>query len=170
MNDKTIWQASSLFALLVGGLAAAESRSVDTEVTISASPDKVLQAFLNEDDLRAWWQVSRTLVEPEAGGVWSIAWDDWGADKTQHSWSGVIEALTPNRLVIGHLVMNEPHMQLFGPMQIEIRVRPDDSGTSLTLSHRGYGYGGDWDRMYDLVVQGWDHVLGDMQAWFQEQY
>ena len=40
----------------------------------------------------------------------------------------------------------------------------------LRLSHRGYRYGDHWDSMYDMVVKGWDHVLDDMAAWFQEEY
>jgi len=167
--------SSRVFAFFVFlGLSAAfadtETRSVDTEVIMSTSPEQVLDAFLNDDDLKAWWKVSRTLVEPKTGGVWSVTWDDWGSAKTQHAWIGVIETLTANRLVIGHLVMIEPGMPLLGPMQLEIRVRPAESGTLLSLSHRGYGYGEHWDTMYDAVVNGWDHVLGDMQAWFQEGY
>ena len=46
-------------------LADTETRSVDTEVVIAASPEDVLQAFLSDDDLKAWWKVSRSLVEPK---------------------------------------------------------------------------------------------------------
>ncbi len=172
MNSKTNAFAFPLLLLLgfSATLADTVTRSVDTEVVISASPEKVLQAFLNDDDLKAWWKVSRSLVEPEAGGVWSISWDNWRQEKTQHAWSGVIEEITPNRLVIGRLVMNEAGMPLLGPMQLEITANPTEGGTLLSLSHRGYHYGEHWDTMYDLVVQGWDHVLGDMEAWFQEEY
>ena len=172
MNRKPKLLATSLILLLAfaSAIADTETRSVDTEVVISATPEKVLQAFLNNDDLKAWWQVSRSLVEPEAGGVWSITWDDWGPEQTQHAWSGVIEEITRNRLVIGHLVMIEPDMPLLGPMQLAITVQPAEGGTLLSLSHRGYRYGNHWDTMYDLVVHGWHHVLGDMQAWFQEEY
>ena len=151
-------------------LANTDTRSVDTEIIISASPKEVLQAFLSDDDLKAWWKVSRSLVEPKHGGVWSITWDDWGPEKTQHAWIGVIDEVTPDTLVIGHLVMIEPDMPLLGPMQLEITVNPGDGGSVLAVSHRGYGYGDHWDSIYDAVVQGWDHVLGDMEAWAQEEY
>ncbi len=164
--------AKSLAILLVTSTgitmshANTETRTVETTRVISATPAEVLDAFLDETDLQAWWKVSRSLVERKQGGVWSITWDDWGEDKTQHAWIGVIEELTPDRLLVGHLVMIEPDMPLFGPMQLEIRVQPADGGTSLTVSHRGYRYGEHWDRIYQLVVNGWDHVLGDMQTWF----
>lgn len=162
-----------LIWLLFGFSAACAdsgTRSVDTKATLSARPEEVMQAFLTEDNLRAWWKVSRTFVDPKVGGVWSITWDDWGEDKTHHAWIGVIEELTPTRLVIGHLVMIEPDMPLLAPMQLEINVNATDSGTALSLSHKGYGYGDHWDKMYELVVNGWGHVLGDMETWFQEGY
>ncbi len=163
-----------VFSLLLLGCTAAVAdsgtRSVEATNTIPASPDQVLQAFLVDDDLKAWWKVSRTLVEQKQGGIWSVTWDDWGQDKTQHAWIGVIEELTPDRLVVGHLVMIEPDMPLLGPMQLEITVKPAGSGSALTVSHRGYGYGEHWDSIYDAVVQGWAHVLGDMEAWAREEY
>lgn len=146
------------------------TRSVVTTRIIPARAETVLNAFLDDEDLKAWWKVSRSLVEPKIGGVWSITWDDWGEEKTHHAWNGVIENLTDERIVVGHLVMNEPDMLLFGPMQLEVSVEPADGGTALTVSHRGYQYGGSWDRIYELVVSGWDHVLGDLQVWAGEDY
>ena len=163
----------SSFVLFLGctlALADPESRSVDTTATVSASPERVLQAFLNDDDLEAWWKVSRSLVEKKVGGVWSVTWDGWGPEKTQHTWVGIIETITPQSLVVGHLVMIEPDMPLLGPMQLEIAVKPAAGGSAVTVSHRGYRYGDHWDSIYDSVVQGWDHVLDDMQEWFREEY
>lgn len=172
MNNKLNIFVFSLLLLLGyrATLANSGTRSVETTTTISASPEELLNAFLDDDDLKAWWKVSRSLVERKQGGVWSITWDDWGPEKTQHAWIGVIEELTPDRLVVGHLVMIEPDMPLLGPMQLEITVKPAGSGSALTVSHRGYRYGEHWDAMYDAVVQGWDHVLGDLEAWAREEY
>jgi uncharacterized protein YndB with AHSA1/START domain len=169
-------KAKSLLVLPVSllvfasALAGSENRTVETTRIISASPAEVLDAFIDDGDLKAWWKVSRSLVERKEGGIWSITWDDWGEEKTQHAWIGVIEEITPDRLLVGHLVMIEPDLPLFGPMQLEISVKPADGGTAVTVSHRGYQYGEHWDTIYDLVVNGWDHVLGDMESWVQEEY
>jgi uncharacterized protein YndB with AHSA1/START domain len=135
-----------------------------------ATPADVLQAFVDDEDLKTWWNVSRTLIEPKVGGVWSVSWDDWGEEKTQHSWSGVIGALSDRKLVVTGMVMNEPDMPLFGPMRLQIEVAASDGGSVVTVTHSGYGYGGHWDEIYALVVAGWDHVLGDMQEWIQQKY
>ncbi|TDJ32729.1 MAG: SRPBCC domain-containing protein [Gammaproteobacteria bacterium] len=171
MNNKlNIFIFSLLLLACTAALADSATRSVEATTTISARPEEVLDAFLDDDALKAWWKVSRSLVERKAGGIWSITWDDWGPEKTQHAWIGVIEEITPDRLVVGHLIMIEPDMPLLGPMQLEITVKPDDGGSVLAVSHRGYGYGDHWDSIYEAVVQGWDHVLGDMEAWVQEEY
>ena len=149
--------------------AGAQTRTVETTVHVAASPEQVLRAFIDAGDLEGWWKVSRSLVEPEPGGVWSVTWDDYGEAKTQHSWVGVVEEVGPRRMMIGHLVMIEPDRPLFGPLQLEIVAEPANGGTSLTVYHRGYRSGEQWDWMHDTVVAGWQHVLGDMQQWFLQE-
>lgn len=148
--------------------AYGQTRTVETTRVIAAGPEAVLAAFLDDRELKAWWKVSRTLVGSQAGDLWSITWDDWGAEKTQHAWVGTIEEMSADRLLISDLLMIEPDMPLFGPMQIDINVRAVAGGTALTVRHDGYGYGEHWDRIYAEVVQGWDHVLDDLNAWFLE--
>lgn len=165
---------ASVFLGLAGligvcGARGAEPRTIETTVIIPASPERVLRSFIDADDLRGWWRVSRSLVEARPGGVWSVTWDDYGEEKSQHAWVGVVEEAGPRRLRIGNLVMIEPGRPLFGPLQLEIVVAPANGGTSLTVHHRGYRSGGDWDWIHDTVVKGWQHVLGDMQRWFQRE-
>ncbi|MDX1403312.1 MAG: SRPBCC domain-containing protein [Woeseiaceae bacterium] len=169
---KTFYTLLLVFAVLLPGVTMSnpDSRTVETTRIIPATPQQVLDAFLDDGGLKAWWKVSRSLVERKQGGIWSITWDDWGEDKTQHAWVGEIDELTSDRIVIGRLLMIEPDMPLFGPLQLEIRAEPVDGGTSLTVLHRGYQYGDHWDRIYELVVNGWDHVLGDMQTWATKEY
>ena len=166
---KIVTASIAIVIILVASNVWAQSgeRSVITTRHIPATPDQVLQAFINEDDLAGWWLTTRSLVEPRRGGIWAIAWDDWGTERTHHSWTGVISELSANRLFVSPMLMTEPNMPLLGPMSLEIRVEPaGDGGTSVTVTHSGYGYGDHWDEMYALVVNGWDHVLGDMTAWF----
>ena len=144
----------------------APTRSVEASVQIPARPERVLRAFLDAEDLRGWWKASRSLVEPEPGGLWSVTWDDYGAERSHHVWAGRIEEIGPRHLLVTDLLMVEPERRLFGPLQIEVRAEPSAEGTLLTLQHRGYQYGEDWNWAYETVIRGWDHVLGDMQEWF----
>ena len=38
-------------------------RSVQAEIEIKASPLRIIQAFLDAEDLRRWWGVARSLVQ-----------------------------------------------------------------------------------------------------------
>ena len=50
-------------------------RTVQVELVIGAPPDRVLDAFVDTDALREWWDVDRGLIDAREGGVWSLAWD-----------------------------------------------------------------------------------------------
>ncbi len=153
-----------------GAPAGAQTRTVETTVHVAASPERVLRSFINAEDLEGWWNTSRSLVEAKPGGIWAVSWDDYGEEKTQHAWAGVVEEMEAGRLRIGHLVMFEPDRPVFGPLKLEIVVVPANGGTSLTVLHRGYRSGEDWDWMHDTVVAGWRKVLGDLQRWFQRPH
>lgn len=162
----------SLFAcvVIVCNVVAvhAETRTVETKVLIAASPERVLRAFVDSDDLEGWWKVTRSLVQQRPGGVWSVVWDDYGEAGTQHAWVGVVDAMSSRHLRITHLVMIEPGRPLFGPLQLDIVVDSADGGSLLAVYHRGYRSGEDWDWIHDTVVSGWSHVLGDLQDWLLE--
>jgi uncharacterized protein YndB with AHSA1/START domain len=143
-----------------------DGRDVVTTATIPAPPERVLHAFLDTDDLAGWWKVSRSSVDPRIGGTWAVTWDDYGDEKTNHVWTGVIREIGPRRVLIDNVVMVEPGRPLFAPLQLEIVVRPADAGSHLEVVHRGYGYGTDWDWIHAVVVDGWEHVLGDLRDWF----
>lgn len=146
-----------------------ETRTVKTTVVIDAEPARVIQAFLDDGDLKQWWRVSRSLVEPRAGGVWSVAWDNYGEQQTDHSWVGVIREIDTSRLLVDPLVQNEPDRPLFGPLALEVVAEPEGNGTKLTVLHHGYQYGEQWDWLHDAVVRGWKAVLADMRAWFDSR-
>jgi uncharacterized protein YndB with AHSA1/START domain len=170
MNNKSFFRRllACVAVVCLANTIYADTRTVEKQVLVAASPERVLRSFVDGTDLEGWWKVSRSLVQQHPGGVWSVVWDDYGEAKTQHSWVGVVEEISPRRLRIGHLVMIEPGRPLFGPLELEFVVGPADGGSSLTVYHRGYRSGEQWDWMHDTVVQGWDHVLGDLQQWFRD--
>ena len=141
-------------------------REVRTTAEIAATPERVVDAFLEPDDLSEWWKVSRSFVERKVGGIWAVTWDDYGKDRTNHVWSGVIEDIGPRRIVIRDVVMIEPGRPLFAPMRIEIVAELLGEGCKLEVIHGGYGHGSDQDWLHTTVAAGWRHVLGDLQTWF----
>ena len=142
------------------------TRTVETTIRIDDTPpERLIQAFLQHGDLAAWWHVTRSLVEPVTGGVWSVAWDHYGKQHTDHLWVGVVSELEARRLVIAPLVQNEPDRPIFGPLALEIFAEGVSSGSSLTVRHHGYQRGEHWDWLHDAVVAGWGGALADMKLW-----
>ncbi len=144
-------------------------REVVTTVSIPANPDRIVRAFLDADDMRSWWKVSRSLVIQQPGGTWAVSWDDYGQEKTTHVWAGKIVEIEPHRLLIDDLIHVEPNQPFYAPLQLEIIAEPTEAGCDLTVVHRGYRYGADWDQLHDRVVAGWRHVLADLKSWFVTQ-
>ncbi len=51
-----------------------DRRKVTRSVHIQASPERVLRAFLDVEQMKQWWGATRGLVEERRGGVWALAW------------------------------------------------------------------------------------------------
>ena len=146
--------------------ARPEGREVVTRVDLPVAPEQAVRAFLRSEDLAAWWNVSRSHVDREVGGSWAITWDDYGEEKGNYAWTGVIRALEADRVVIGDLVMIEHGRRLLAPLQLEIAAAPTATGCELQVTHSGYREGADWDWAYEVVIAGWQHALGDLESWF----
>jgi uncharacterized protein YndB with AHSA1/START domain len=145
------------------------TRTVETTQELGVPPERAIQAFLRDEDLRGWWKVSRSLVDPRPGGVWTIVWDAYGDPPTNHMWAGTIRELDETRLLIAPMVQNEPDRPLFGPLQLEIFAEPASDGCRLTVLHHGYQHGEHWDWLHEAVVNGWVAVLADMKDWLESE-
>ncbi|HST01511.1 MAG TPA: SRPBCC domain-containing protein, partial [Usitatibacter sp.] len=50
-----------------------------------------------------------------------------------------------------------------------VRFAPaGDKETRVTMTHTGWGDGGEWDKAYLYFDKAWDHVLGNLQKRFAE--
>lgn len=170
-NAKTVLLLSGLgfLSACASHSRAPSGRSVTTQVNVPATPASVMRAFLDQDALAGWWKVTRSFVDERDGGNWVICWDEYGEDKTDHVWTGVIDSITAQRLVISNMAMVEAGRPIFAPLQLEIRCEPTAMGCQVTVIHRGYGEGEHWDWAHEAVVAGWQHVLQDLQDWFRSR-
>lgn len=143
-------------------------RSVQAEIEIKASPLRIIQAFLDAEDLRRWWNVSRSLVQQKPGGMWVMAWEVTSSGMKNVT-SGIIETMhADGYLRVTHLVYLHPEKHILGPMELEINVQAISSTHSIIrINQSGYLFGGDWDWYYDSVVQGWPYALGLLKAYLE---
>jgi uncharacterized protein YndB with AHSA1/START domain len=135
-------------------------RLVAASIDIKAKPEKILQAFLRQEHLAKWWGVERSLIEPTAGGLYTLAWDI-SEQGIKYVSTGVIAELIPSEyLMIRNFVYLNADKNILGPMELEIDlIINDDKTTKVGVVQSGYRYGGDWDWYYNAVVHSWPQTL-----------
>lgn len=142
-------------------------RRLRASVQIEASAERVLQAFLDPEQLKQWWGATRGLVEPRRGGTWALAWGN-SAQGYQFVLSGVIRFLHPaRRLRIEHLVYFNAERPILGPIRLSVLLREKDGLTRLTVRQEAFGEGPDWEWYYEVVGQGWKDALGNLKRFLE---
>jgi uncharacterized protein YndB with AHSA1/START domain len=145
-----------------------ETRSVEALVHIKAIPSRVTAAFVEDEDLKNWWGVQRSLVEVRRGGVWALAWEI-SSSGIKYISTGIIHDFEPGEyLRIDNLVYLNPEKEILGPMSLEVFCDETKNDCKVRLKQSGYQLGGDWDWYYDSVVQAWPYALDLLKKYLEE--
>lgn len=145
-------------------------RLVASSIDIQTSPANVFEAFLRHRHLQAWWGVTRSLVEPKAGGLFTLAWDI-SDNGIKYICSGVISELVPSEyLMIKNYVYLNPERQILGPMELEIDLSAkSENTTQVGIVQSGYLYGNDWDWYYNAVLEAWPVTLQLLKQYLEKR-
>jgi uncharacterized protein YndB with AHSA1/START domain len=139
------------------------TRKVARSIQIQAEPGRVLNAFLELDELRQWWGVSDGLVEARKGGVWTLVWRQ-DAGGYRYAVSGVIKSLAPGkRLRIEPLVYMNAERTILGPMRLSLALSGKEGRTRIRVRQDGYQQGAEWDWYYQAVQTGWTEALKNLK-------
>jgi uncharacterized protein YndB with AHSA1/START domain len=130
-------------------------RTLEKELFIKASPQRVFQALTTKEDLERWFLV-KAEIDVRPGGAIRF---EWGPAMVEVGKILVYEP--PHRLSYTWEAM-EPH-----PTTITFELTAQNDGTHLRLIHTGIGEGEDWDTYYNSVNGGWSAHLGDLAAWIE---
>ena len=143
-------------------------RLVASSIDIQTTPGKALEAFLRHEHLKSWWGVARSLVEPRAGGLYTLAWDI-SENGIKYVCSGIISELIPAEyLMIKNFVYLNPDKQILGPMELEIDLLvTDEKTTKIGVVQSGYQYGTDWDWYYNVVKEAWPVVTTKIKHYLE---
>jgi uncharacterized protein YndB with AHSA1/START domain len=142
-------------------------RKVEVNATIHAAPPAIINAFIDPEKLRAWWQVDRALIVDKPGGLYTLAWGitDKGFGYVS---SGLINQYDPeSMLVIENLVYMNPEKPLLGPMTLTVKATGSRDGAELYLCQDGYGEGPHWDWYYEAVKHAWPVVIQSLKAYLE---
>lgn len=143
------------------------TRKVSRSVQVNAGAERVLQAFLDPEQMKQWWGAARGLVEERKGGVWALAWGD-AEQGYKNVVSGVLRVYHPGkRMRIEPLVYFNSERPVLGPMRLTISVREKEGRTRVGVRQEGYGQGPDWDWYYEAVLKGWKETLANLKLFLE---
>jgi uncharacterized protein YndB with AHSA1/START domain len=130
-------------------------RSIEKEVFIKASPERVFQALSEKEELECWFLVKAEL-DLRPGGALSFYWGP-GVYNT-----GKILEVDPSYRLSYTWEAMEPD-----PVTITFTLNTENDGTRLRLVQSGMGEGKDWDHYYNLRNNGWTIHLDHLIAWLE---
>jgi uncharacterized protein YndB with AHSA1/START domain len=130
-------------------------RSIEKELFIKATPQRVFQALTEKVDLERWF-VKTAEVDLRPGGAIRF---EWG----------------PGMFNVGKiLVLEPPHLLSYtwgalepSPTTITFALTAENDGTRLHLIHTGIGEGEDWDTYYTSINSGWSGHLKNLTTWLE---
>jgi uncharacterized protein YndB with AHSA1/START domain len=130
-------------------------RTLEKELFINATPQRVFQALTEPAELERWF-VQKAEVDLRPGGAIRFEW-------------------APDAVEMGTILVLEPPYRLSyswgalspGPTTITFELTAENEGTRLRLIHTGIGEGEDWDSYYTAVSSGWSVHLNNLAAWLE---
>jgi uncharacterized protein YndB with AHSA1/START domain len=142
-------------------------RKVARSIQIHADPRRVLDAFLELDQLKQWWGASDGLIDARKGGLWTLGWKE-ATGGYKYVVSGVIKSLVPEqRLRIDPFVYMNAERSILGPMRLSISVLGKEGRTRIRVRQDGYGQGAEWDWYYESVQTGWTEALKNLKRFLE---
>ena len=158
---------------------ATQTKVLDVTRTllIPAPPARVMAAFFNEQDLKQWWQVTKSLTVPRALGMYAIEWQstdfkDQVLGRLGGAFHGTIIDYRPNgAFFLADAFWQPPDGDPIGPMALEVQARPHGNGrvTLLTVRQSGEGEGPRWERYFQIMGHGWEGALQEMKDYMDRE-
>lgn len=141
--------------------AESELEPVRSEVEIELTQREAFEFFTSH--LSRWWPLRTHSVSgeraetavfelAEGGEIFELA-----ENSEKITWGTVLLFEPPSRLIFSW----HPGRDSETAQEVEVRFDSIDSGTRVSLEHRGWeALGDDAEQIRDQYVSGWDHVLG----------
>ena len=149
-----------------------EGLVVQRAIRIRATPERVLNAFFNPDDLAKWWEVSRSVTLARPLGPFAVEWPatdftDEVLGKLGGTLHGVVMDVTPGiSFFVADLYYQPPNGHTIGPMALNVQARALDAGdsTELAVKLSADDEGPLSQRYFAIMGKGWDRALEALQV------
>lgn len=144
-------------------------KKVEVNIQIAAKAEMVIKAFTDPKMLNEWWGVDKALIQPETGGLYTIAW------RVTEYGMGYVATGTINKydasseLEITNFVYLNPEKPFLGPMGLTVRATENNGLTDVYLCQDGYQDGVDWDWYYQAVKEAWPIVMQQFKKYLEKK-
>lgn len=131
-------------------------------------PENVINAFLDSDALATWWGVERSLVTPNVGCMYALAWNV-GEHGFGYITTAMVSRLECGRfLELSNYTYFSPGRPILGAMTLTIEAMHTKRGSSFSVTQKGYGNGPNWDWYYEAVLSAWPIVGQDLISFLSQ--
>ena len=148
--------------------APAAERSINKEIVLDATVEQVWQAWTTREGIVSFFAPDAN-VEASAGGPFHIYIDPLGAPGMKGADEMRYMAIQPMRML--SFDWNAPPSLPEVRKQrtfVVLRFEPvGERQARLTLTHIGWGEGGEWDKAYAYFDRAWGNVLGNLKKRFE---
>ena len=128
-------------------------RTIEKEIFIRASPERVFRALTEPAELARWFGAGAE-IELRPGGALTFIFSE------SRETGEVLAVEPPHRFAFS---WGAPHAT-----EATFLLEPQEGGTLLRLTETGFGQGDDWDRVYSDNDGGWDEELSHLRDWIEE--
>ena len=159
----------ALLLLVVPALVRAEERMIHKEVVVAAPVAEAFRAWTTREGLESFF-APEAVVDPRPDGAFDIHMNPFAEPGMKGADGMRVLGVQENRML--SFTWNAPPSLPEARKQrtaVIVRTEPvDDSHTRVTLTHVGWGTGGEWDKAYDYFDKAWGRVLGFMKTRYDE--
>ncbi len=160
--------AGALFcALALATCAAADERMLSKHATVKAPLDAVWNAWTTTEGVKTFFAPD-ARVEARPGGPFEIYMNPYAESGMKGADDMRVLAVQDRRMI--SYTWNAPPSLPEARKQhtvMIVRFKPAGEGeTEVTMTHVGWGDGGEWDKAYAYFDNAWDKVLANLQKRF----
>ncbi len=149
--------------------AAAQERLIVKEVLVKATPEEVFQAWSTSEGIATFF-APEARVEARSGGSFEVYINPYAPPGMKGADDMKVLAVQENRM-ISFTWNAPPHLAETRAQRtvVIVRMKPAvDGQTQVTLTHVGWGDGGQWDQTFTYFDRAWGNVLANLQKRFAE--
>lgn len=157
-------------AVSMASLAIADERAIHKEVVVNAPVAAAWSAWATKEGIQSFF-APEAVVEARPGGAYSVHFNPFARDGLKGADGMRVLGVQENRM-ISFTWNAPPHLPEARAQRTVVIVRTKaegDNRTRVTLTHLGWGDGGEWDKAYQYFDRAWGQVLAQLEKRFSDK-